>query len=116
MLRKSWKYGLAIACALALACQSGKAPAEAALKLAEEAVAKASDAASKLMPDELKAIAEFMRSAVVERLGDGVVDGSAVVPARRVSAGRSRVVRICEPRCARGLPQCYAARRTARAR
>ena len=38
MLKTSWKYALALVCAATLACNSGKAPAEAAMKLAEEAV------------------------------------------------------------------------------
>src|SRR5262249_32689364 len=53
----------ALACAAALACNSGKAPAEAAMKLAEEAVNGARDEASKLVPDDFKSLTDDLNAA-----------------------------------------------------
>src|SRR5262249_30501842 len=58
MLKKSWKYALALVCASALACNSRKAPAEAAMKLAEEAVNGARAEAEKLVPDDFKSLSD----------------------------------------------------------
>ncbi len=63
MLRKSWKYALAVACAAALACNSGKAPAEAAMKVAEEAVNGARAEAEKLVPDDFKSLTDDLAAA-----------------------------------------------------
>jgi len=63
MLRQSWKYLAAAACALALACNSGKAPADAALKLAEEAVNGARTEAEKLVPDDFKSLSDDLAAA-----------------------------------------------------
>ena len=58
MLKSSWKYALVLVCAAALACNSGKAPAEAAMKLAEEAVAGAQTEAANLVPDDMKSLSD----------------------------------------------------------
>jgi len=63
MLKKSWKYALALVCASALACNSGKAPAEAAMKLAEEAVNGARAEAEKLVPDDFKSLSDDLNVA-----------------------------------------------------
>jgi len=63
MLKQSWKYFAAVACALALACSSGKAPAEAALKLAEEAVSGARAEAEYLVPDDFKSLSDDLAAA-----------------------------------------------------
>lgn len=58
MLKTSWKYALALVCAATLACNSGKAPAEAAMKLAEEAVSAARTEAQNLVPDDVKSLSD----------------------------------------------------------
>jgi hypothetical protein len=58
MLKSSWKYALLLVCAATLACNSGKAPAEAAMKLAEEAVAGAQTEAANLVPDDMKSLSD----------------------------------------------------------
>ena len=63
MLKKSWKYLIAAACAVSLACNSGKAPAEAAMKLAEEAVNSAQAEAEKLVPDDMKSLSDDLAAA-----------------------------------------------------
>ncbi len=63
MLKQSWKYALAIFCAAALACNSGKAPAEAAMKLAEEAVNGARTEAESLVPDDFKSLSDDLAAA-----------------------------------------------------
>jgi len=63
MLKQSWKYLAAVACALAIACNSGKAPAEAALKLAEEAVNSARGEAESLVPDDFKSLSDDLAAA-----------------------------------------------------
>lgn len=63
MLKKSWKYALALACAATLACNSGKAPAEAAMKLAEEAVNGARTEAANLVPDDMKSLSDDLNVA-----------------------------------------------------
>ncbi len=63
MLKQSWKYFAAVACALAIACSSGKAPAEAALKLAEEAVNSARTEAENLVPDDFRSLSDDLAAA-----------------------------------------------------
>jgi hypothetical protein len=63
MRKQSWKYFLAMVCALAVACNSGKAPAEAALKLAEEAVNSARAEAEALVPDDFKSLSDDLAAA-----------------------------------------------------
>jgi hypothetical protein len=63
MRKQSWKYLAAVACALAIACNSGKAPAEAALKLAEEAVNSARTEAEHLVPDDFKSLSDDLAAA-----------------------------------------------------
>jgi hypothetical protein len=63
MRTKSWKYALALVCATALACNSGKAPAEAAMKLADEAVAAARTEAGNLVPDDMKSLTDDLNAA-----------------------------------------------------
>jgi hypothetical protein len=63
MLKKSWKYALALVCAATLACNSGKAPAEAAMKLAEEAVNGARTEAANLVPDDMKSLSDDLNVA-----------------------------------------------------
>jgi hypothetical protein len=58
MLKRSWKYALALVCVATLACNSGKAPAEAAMKLAEEAVSGAQTEAAGLVPDDMKSLSD----------------------------------------------------------
>jgi hypothetical protein len=60
MLKHSWKYALALVCAATLACNSGKAPAEAAIKLADEAVAGARTEAEALVPDDVKSLSDSL--------------------------------------------------------
>ncbi len=60
MLKTSWKYALVLVCAATLACNSGKAPAEAAMKLAEEAVSGARTEAENLVPDDVKSLSDDM--------------------------------------------------------
>ena len=62
-MKKTWKYALALVCAATLACNSGKAPAEAAMKLAEEAVAGAQTEAANLVPDDMKSLSDDMAAA-----------------------------------------------------
>lgn len=63
MLKKTWRYLAAAACVLAVACNSGKAPAEAALKLAEEAVNGAQAEAASLVPDDFKSLSDDLAAA-----------------------------------------------------
>ncbi len=63
MLKRSWKHGLALLCAASLACNSGKAPAEAAMKLAEEAVNGARTEAESLVPDDFKSLSDDLNAA-----------------------------------------------------
>jgi hypothetical protein len=63
MMKRSWKYLIAAACAVSLACNSGKAPAEAALKLAEEAVNGARAEAETLVPDDFKSLSDDLAAA-----------------------------------------------------
>ena len=63
MRKEFWKYFAAVACALAIACNSGKAPAEAALKLAEEAVNSARTEAEALVPDDFKSLSDDLAAA-----------------------------------------------------
>ena len=63
MLKTSWKYALALVCAATLACNSGKAPAEEAMKVAEEAVAGAQTEAANLVPDDMKSLSDDMAAA-----------------------------------------------------
>jgi hypothetical protein len=63
VLKKSWKYALALVCAATLACNSGKAPAEAAMKLAEEAVSGAKAEAEGLVPDDFKSLSDDLNTA-----------------------------------------------------
>jgi hypothetical protein len=62
-LKSSWKYALALVCAATLACNSGKAPAEAAMKLAEEAVSGAQTEAANLVPDDMKSLSDDLAAA-----------------------------------------------------
>jgi lipopolysaccharide biosynthesis regulator YciM len=55
MIKTSWKYALALVCAATLACNSGKEPAEKAMKAAEDAVAGAQAEAANLVPDDMAA-------------------------------------------------------------
>jgi len=63
MRKHAWKSLAAVACVLALACNSGKAPAEAALKLAEEAVNSARTEAEALVPDDFKSLSDDLAAA-----------------------------------------------------
>lgn len=63
MQKQSWKFIAAMVCALAVACNSGKAPAEAALKLAEEAVNGARAEAEPLVPDDFKSLSDDLAAA-----------------------------------------------------
>ena len=63
MRKQFWKSLAAVACALAIACNSGKAPAEAALKLAEEAVNSARGEAESLVPDDFKSLSDDLAAA-----------------------------------------------------
>ncbi len=63
MRKQSWKYLAAAACVLTLACNSGKAPAEAAMKLADEAVASARAEAESLVPDDFKSLSDDLAAA-----------------------------------------------------
>jgi len=63
MVKTSWKYLLALVCVAALACNSGKAPAEAAMKMADEAVSGARADAEKLVPDDFKSLSDDLNAA-----------------------------------------------------
>lgn len=63
MLKTPWKSLLVLVCAATLACNSGKAPAEAAMKLAEEAVNAARGEAEKLVPDDFKSLSDDLNIA-----------------------------------------------------
>jgi hypothetical protein len=63
MVKKSWKYALALFCAASLACNSGKAPAEAAMKVAEEAVNGVKAEAENLVPDDFKSLSDDLNGA-----------------------------------------------------
>jgi hypothetical protein len=63
MLKQPWKYLAVAACVLAVACNSGKAPAEAALKLADEAVNGARAEAEHLVPDDFKSLSDDLAAA-----------------------------------------------------
>jgi len=63
MLKTAWKSALVLVCAAALACNSGKAPAEAAMKLAEEAVNSVRGEAEKLVPDDFKSLSDDLNVA-----------------------------------------------------
>jgi hypothetical protein len=75
MLRQSWRYLATAACALALACSSGKAPAEAAMKLAEEAVNGARAEAENLVPDDFKSLSDDL-AAAKDAFGKGDYKGA----------------------------------------
>jgi hypothetical protein len=63
MLKTAWKSALILVCAAMLACNSGKAPAEAAMKLAEDAVSAARAEGEKLVPDDFKSLSDDLNSA-----------------------------------------------------
>ncbi len=63
MRKHFFRYLAVAACVLAVGCNSGKAPAEAALKLAEEAVNGASAEAERLVPDDFKSLSDDMAAA-----------------------------------------------------
>jgi hypothetical protein len=63
MRKQIWKSLGAVACVLAIACNSGKAPAEAALKLAEEAVNSARTEAENLVPDDFRSLSDDLAAA-----------------------------------------------------
>jgi hypothetical protein len=63
MRKQSWKYLAAVACAMTMACNTGKAPAEAALKLAEEAVNSARAEAETLVPDDFRSLSDDLAAA-----------------------------------------------------
>jgi hypothetical protein len=63
MLKTAWKSALVLVCAAAVACNSGKAPAEAAMKLAEEAVNSVRGEAEKLVPDDFKSLSDDLNVA-----------------------------------------------------
>ena len=63
MLKRTWKYLGAATCVLAIACNSGKAPAEAALKLAEESVESARAEAENLVPDDFRSLSDDLAAA-----------------------------------------------------
>jgi predicted nucleic acid-binding Zn-ribbon protein len=63
-LSNLWKLLAALAVAVSLAaCSSSKAPAEAAMKAAEEAVAQAKSAAAKFAPDQVASLDSALASA-----------------------------------------------------
>ena len=63
MLTKSRRYALAVVCAAALACDHGKAPAEAAMKRAEDAVEGARAEAERLVPDDFQSLSDTLNVA-----------------------------------------------------
>jgi hypothetical protein len=63
MLKTAWKSALILACAAMLACNSGKAPAEAAMKLSDEAVTAARVEGEKLVPDDFKSLSDDLNAA-----------------------------------------------------
>ncbi|MFY9551792.1 MAG: hypothetical protein WAU32_11615 [Thermoanaerobaculia bacterium] len=63
MRKQLWKHLIAVACAVSLACNAGKAPAEAALKAAEDAVNSARAQAEKLVPDDFKSLTDDLAAA-----------------------------------------------------
>jgi hypothetical protein len=63
MRKQAWKSLLVLACVAAIACSSGKAPAEAAMKLADEAVASARAAAEQYVPDDMKSLSDELAAA-----------------------------------------------------
>jgi hypothetical protein len=63
MPKTAWRSALVLVCAAALACNSGKAPAEAAMKLADEAVNAARGEAEKLVPDDFKSLSDDLNAA-----------------------------------------------------
>ena len=75
MRKHVWKYFAAVACVLAVACNSGKAPAEAALKLAEEAVNSARAEAETLVPDDFKSLSDDL-TAAKDAFGKGDYKGA----------------------------------------
>jgi hypothetical protein len=60
--RLFWIMGLAF-CLTLLACSAAKAPAEAAIKVADEALAAVRPEAAKVVPDELKAVEDALAAA-----------------------------------------------------
>ena len=85
MLKTSWKYALVLVCAATLACNSGKAPAEAAMKLAEEAVSGARTEAQNLVPDDVKSLAvPVLRHRVVLAPGAEIEGTTAETVVRQV--------------------------------
>jgi len=63
MRKTIWRSLAAAACVLAVACNSGKAPAEAALKQAEEALNGARAEAETLVPDDFKSLSDDLAAA-----------------------------------------------------
>ncbi len=63
MLKTPWKYALVLACAAALACNSGKAPAEAAMAAAQQAVDSVRAEAESLVPDDFKSLSDDLNTA-----------------------------------------------------
>ena len=74
-MKNFWKYILVAIGVATLACNSGKAPAEAALKLADDAVNAARPAAEKYVPEEFKALADEL-AAAKEAFGKGDYKGA----------------------------------------
>lgn len=75
MRKHSWKFLIAAVCAVMVACNSGKAPAEAAIKLAEEAVNGARAEAEKLVPDDAKSLSDDL-AAVKDMFAKGDYKGA----------------------------------------
>ena len=63
MLKASRKSALAVVCAAALACDHGKAPAEAAMKRADDAVHGARAEAERLVPDDFQSLSDALNVA-----------------------------------------------------
>ena len=75
MRKHSWKFLIVVACAVMVACNSGKAPAEAAIKLAEEAVNGARAEADKFVPDQAKSLSDDL-AAVKDMFAKGDYKGA----------------------------------------
>ena len=90
MRRQLWKSLIAVAVAVTLACNTGKAPAEAALKAAEDAVNAARPQVEKMAPDDFKSLSDDL-AAAKDLFAKGDYKG-ALAAAQAIPAKVSEVV------------------------
>jgi hypothetical protein len=90
MRRQLWNTLIAVAVAVTLACNTAKAPAEAALKAAEDAVNAARAQVEKMAPDDFKSLSDDL-AAAKDLFAKGDYKG-ALAAAQAIPAKVSEVV------------------------